>query len=53
VLGEAPGHPGLYLAFGHGHFGLTGGPLSGKLVSQLIAGAKPAIDPAPYAIGRF
>jgi D-amino-acid dehydrogenase len=28
VLGEAPGHPGLYLAFGHGHFGLTGGPLS-------------------------
>lgn len=53
VLGEAPGHPGLYLAFGHGHFGLTGGPPSGKLVSQLIAGVRPAIDPAPYAIGRF
>ena len=37
----------------YGHCGLTGGPPSGKLVSQLIAGAKPAIDPAPYAIGRF
>lgn len=26
VLGEAPGRPGLFLAFGHGHFGMTGGP---------------------------
>lgn len=53
VLGEAPGHPGLYLAFGHGHFGLTGGPPSAKLVSQLIAGSQPAIDPRPYVITRF
>lgn len=53
VLGEAPGHPGLYLAFGHGHFGLTGGPPSAKLVSQLIAGTQPGIDPRPYSVERF
>jgi glycine/D-amino acid oxidase-like deaminating enzyme len=53
ILGEAPGVPGLYLAFGHGHFGLTGGPPSARLLSQLITGAKPGIDPQPYAATRF
>ncbi|MEQ1805679.1 MAG: FAD-binding oxidoreductase, partial [Burkholderiaceae bacterium] len=53
VLGVTPGQPGLFLAFGHGHFGMTGGPPSGRLVSQLINGAPPAIDPAPYACSRF
>ena len=53
VLGEVPGHPGLYLAFGHGHFGMTGGPPSARLVSQLINGVAPGIDPAPYSCSRF
>ncbi len=53
VLGEVPGRSGLYLAFGHGHFGMTGGPPSGRLVSQLINGQQPSIDPAPYACTRF
>ncbi len=53
VLGGVPGHPGLFLAFGHSHFGMTGGPGSGRLVSALVTGAKPPIDPAPYSIGRF
>ena len=53
ILGFAPGQPGLFLAFGHGHFGMTGGPPSGRLVSQLINGAPPAIDPAPYSCSRF
>lgn len=53
VLGEAPGRPGLFLAFGHGHFGMTGGPPSGRLVSRLINGVSPGIDPAPYSSSRF
>ena len=53
ILGEAPRQPGLFLAFGHGHFGMTGGPPSGRLVAQLITGAPPAIDPAPYSCSRF
>jgi glycine/D-amino acid oxidase-like deaminating enzyme len=53
VLGEVPGRSGLYLAFGHGHFGMTGGPPSARLVSQLINGEVPSIDPAPYACTRF
>jgi len=53
VLGAAPGQPGLFLAFGHGHFGMTGGPPSGRLVAQLINGTTPGIDPAPYSCTRF
>lgn len=53
VLGEVSRIPGLYLAFGHGHFGMTGGPPSGRLVSQLISGSPPSIDPTPYSYTRF
>lgn len=53
VLGPVTSHPGLVLAFGHGHFGMTGGPPSARLVSDLIMGAPPAIDATPYGIARF
>jgi glycine/D-amino acid oxidase-like deaminating enzyme len=53
ILGQAPGRPGLHLAFGHGHFGMTGGPPSGRLLSRLINGQDPEIDPAPYVPTRF
>jgi D-amino-acid dehydrogenase len=53
ILGGAPGHPGLHFVFGHGHFGMTGGPPSGRLVARLITGQAPGIDPAPYSAQRF
>lgn len=53
VLGPAPGHPGLFLCFGHSHFGMTGGPPSGRLVAEIAAGRPTFIDPAPYAANRF
>ena len=53
VLGSAPGRPGLHFAFGHGHFGMTGGPPSGRLVARLITGQPPGLDAAPYAVQRF
>jgi len=53
ILGDAHGRPGLHLALGHGHFGMTGGPPSGRLVARLITGQAPGIDPTPYAAQRF
>jgi glycine/D-amino acid oxidase-like deaminating enzyme len=53
ILGPAPGRAGLHFVFGHGHFGMTGGPPSGRLVARLIMGQAPGIDPAPYAPQRF
>ena len=38
VIGPAPGHENLWLAFGHGHIGLTTGPKTGVLIANAITG---------------
>jgi D-amino-acid dehydrogenase len=53
VIGRAPRHAGLWLAYGHGHWGLTLGPATGRLVAEMITGATPFCDPAPYSAERF
>jgi D-amino-acid dehydrogenase len=53
VIGRAPGQAGLWLAFGHAHWGLTLGPVTGRLVAEMITGATPFCDPAPYRAERF
>jgi glycine/D-amino acid oxidase-like deaminating enzyme len=53
ILGPSAARPGLHFVFGHGHFGMTGGPPSGRLVARLITGQAPGLDPAPYAAQRF
>ena len=53
VLGRAPGQNGLWLAFGHGHWGLTLGPVTGRLIADMMTGATPFTDPAPYRAQRF
>lgn len=53
VIGRAPGHKNLWLAYGHAHWGLTLGPATGRLVAELMTDAQPFCDPAPYAAERF
>lgn len=53
VIGPAPRHENLWLNFGHGHIGFTTGPISGRLVAEMMTGEMPIIDPAPYAARRF
>jgi len=53
VIGPAPGQPGLWLAYGHAHWGLTLGPATGRLVAELVSGAAPFCDPRPYRADRF
>ncbi len=53
VLGPVDHIPGLFLAFGHAHWGMTGGPPTGKLISQMVTGAPLSIDPLPYSYKRF
>ena len=53
VIGRAPRHPNLFFAFGHAHHGLTLGPVTGRLVAEMITGEPPFVDPAPFAPDRF
>jgi D-amino-acid dehydrogenase len=48
-----PGHPQILCAFGHGHYGLTQGPTTGRIIASLVFGADPGIDLTPFAISRF
>jgi len=52
-LGEAPRHRGLWIATGHGHFGMTGGTPSARLLMQMMTGQPTVIDPKPYAPDRY
>ena len=51
VIGPAPRHRNLWFAFGHAHHGLTLGPVTGRLVAEMVCGEKPFVDPAPYLGG--
>jgi D-amino-acid dehydrogenase len=42
-----------FFAFGHGHVGLTLGPITGKLIADLVSDRRPAIDLRPFAVDRF
>ncbi len=53
VIGRAPGHRGLWLAYGHGHWGLTLGPATGRLIAEMMTGVAPFCDPKPYGAERF
>ncbi len=53
VIARAPRVRGLWLACGHGHWGLTLGPVTGRLIAEMMTGATPFCDPQPYSADRF
>ncbi|NBB11736.1 FAD-binding oxidoreductase [Pseudomonas sp. SLFW] len=53
VIGPAPRHTGLWFNFGHAHHGLTLGPVTGRLLAEMMTGAPTFTDPAPYSPARF
>ena len=53
VIGRAPNRAGLWLAYGHAHWGLTLAAATGRLVAEMLTGATPFVDPAPYSAERF
>ncbi|UCE89951.1 MAG: glycine oxidase ThiO [Pseudomonadota bacterium] len=48
IIGEHPGIEGLYVNAGHFRNGVVLGPASARLLVDLITGAQPLVDPAPY-----
>jgi D-amino-acid dehydrogenase len=52
-IGPASGCADVVHAFGHGHVGLTAGPMTGRLVADVIAGRATAVPLQPYAATRF
>ncbi|MEM9494694.1 MAG: FAD-binding oxidoreductase [Pseudomonadota bacterium] len=53
VMGATRRCENLYFAFGHQHLGLTLAGVSASILTAMMQGRKPPIDPAPFSIDRF
>jgi len=53
VIGRASKHDNLWFAFGHAHQGLTLGPVTGRLIEEMIHNKPLFIDAKPFSSHRF
>jgi glycine/D-amino acid oxidase-like deaminating enzyme len=53
IIGRDRQTPGLWHAHGHEGAGIGLAPATGELIADLLTGATPAVDPAPFAPARF
>ncbi len=53
IIDFSPKMSNVLIAAGHNMLGLSMAPATGKLVAELLAGATPHIDPAPFSVRRF
>jgi D-amino-acid dehydrogenase len=53
LLGPLREFPNVFVATGHGGYGIEVGPYSGALVAELIAGHRPALDLSPFDPERW
>ena len=53
VIGPSKKYKNVFYCFGHHHLGWTLGPISGKIISGMIAGENTNLDLKPYSSLRF
>jgi D-amino-acid dehydrogenase len=53
IIDRCPAMANVWIAAGHNMLGLSMAPATGKLVTELVDGRPPHIDPAPYSLKRF
>jgi len=53
VIGPSKNHKNVFYCFGHHHLGWTLGPISGKIISGMIANENTNLELKPYSSLRF
>jgi D-amino-acid dehydrogenase len=53
IIGPAPRHENLWLAFAHSHMGLTMGPITGQLIANFITGREQPFAVSPCDPARY
>jgi len=53
MIGPVPRNPGLWANFGHHHLGLTLGPVTGRLLAEMLTGEPTFTSPDPYRVDRY
>jgi D-amino-acid dehydrogenase len=53
MIGPVVGRRGLWADFAHQHWGFTMGPVTGRLLAEMMTGEATFTDPFPYRTDRF
>jgi D-amino-acid dehydrogenase len=53
VISVSPRHSNVFYAFGHGHYGITQGPTTGRIIADMMTGSRPSVDISAYRFDRF
>ena len=53
VVSASPRHANVFYAFGHGHYGITQGPTTGRIIADMVTGKEPTVDISAYRFDRF
>jgi len=53
MIGAAPRHAGLWINTGHGQYGFTLGPVSGRLLAEMMCKRRTIVDPQPFDPVRY
>ncbi len=53
VIGRSAATPDVLYGFGHGHVGMTGAPMTARVLAELVSGETPALDLKPFSPRRF
>jgi D-amino-acid dehydrogenase len=53
VISVSPRHPNVFYAFGHGHYGITQGPTTGRIIAEMVTGEQPVLDISAFRFDRF
>ncbi|MFM0278819.1 FAD-binding oxidoreductase [Paraburkholderia sediminicola] len=53
IIGPARNHKDLWFAFGHAHHGLTLGPVTGRLIAEMMTDEETLVDTRPFRVERF
>jgi len=53
VISVSPRHRNVFYAFGHGHYGLTQGPTTGRIIADMVVDDDATVDLLPFRFDRF
>lgn len=53
LIGRVPGLQNAWMAAGHGMLGISMAPSTAQLLTELLTGKHPHVDPFPYRLERF
>jgi D-amino-acid dehydrogenase len=53
MIGSAPTHENLWLAYAHSHMGLTMGPITAQLIANFVSAEKQPFPVVAYAPERY